>query len=120
MVDLDLDYDLPETWQGKMEALTIGVVDFDDWDQVAGKCAELADKAIEIIHNKAKSQGKTNISPFFSSELDRALDRLLTLSTKPRLGKKQKEQREAVCKWFVHCGTVADAIERGETDFTCS
>ena len=39
-------FELPETWEGRMEAIIAGAVDYDDTPELIHRCADIADKAV--------------------------------------------------------------------------
>ena len=109
MADLDLDYDLPSTWQGRMDALANGVIDFDDWEKVAMSCAAIADKEV-FRHNGHIIMdgvvGETLRS--WSSVVPQLLEDLLRVASQDLHG---SEQWKVLCDQLVKCGAEADRVE---------
>ena len=113
MADLNLDYDLPETWQGKMEALVAGVVDYDDWEEVAMQCAEICDAGVIAHHAQALKDGRTVDTHLWSAVMPQLLDDLLSMSTQAM---RSRKQWKALCDELVNCGKAADAVEGGKAE----
>ena len=107
------DYDLPETWAGKMEALTAGVVDFDDWEPLAMECADIADQAVRAHITKAEALGQPRVAMHYMVVMPHLLNHLLKMTTQEK-----RDEREwgALCNEINHCGEVADAVLAGTVD----
>ena len=109
MVEYD-DFEMPKTWKGKMEALVAGVIDYDDWHELAMECAEVADRG----HHPCRPC--TMKADSWSETMPILLDWLLMSQGEEISNAKKLFAKTAVD--IVRCGEAADLVEAGEIPAT--
>jgi len=97
------DWELPETWKGKMKALVAGAVDYDDWHELAMECAKVADRDPRITEP-------------WSDTMPLLLDWLL--GSQGQETPKAKKLFAETATDIVRCGEAADLVVAGEVPVT--
>lgn len=101
-------FKLPKTWQGRMEAIVHGAIDWGDVEPLITECATVADKAViatqEERQRQATAQGGMDLTPLWSEFVDWFTIEVADLQDPNAEGPQS----------LIRMGQVADLVEAGE------
>ena len=102
-----------ETWEETMKAIVNGEIELDEGEELATKCAKIADLALVADQSDRKKTAQTKHNadrqPLYSSMMLGNIEGLRKNSILPF------KDIERIKKTLIECGKAADAVQDGET-----